>query len=348
MAAAEKQLLLVVGSGRSGTSVVSTILHQLGYHIPQPEVQADPTNPRGFGEPKWVVDFHAELLRDARVHTADARPSAWSDTARLGLDDRVRRDLTRWLARQLEHGAVLVKDPRLLWFLPLWDSAGRELGARVDYLTMLRYPAEVVASKDRWYGFTGVTALTAGWINTMLYTERATRGRSRAFVTYDDLLDDWTGALGRIDERIALPPIHQAPTQSLVRASGVIDAGLRRSTASWESLGVPAGLSGLADRVWKELVRLAERDDPGDRDAANALDQLRDEYRAFYGAAESIAESSILAARREGTERAGGRHGGAPDGKASLALRVARLVPERTRRRLSLEQRQALLKRLSH
>jgi hypothetical protein len=212
---------------------------------------------------------------------------------------------------------------------------------------MLRYPAEVVASKDRWYGFTGVTALTAGWINTMLYTERATRGRSRAFVTYDDLLDDWTGALGRIDARIALPPIHQAPTQSLVRASGVIDAGLRRSTASWESLGVPSGLSGLADRVSKELVGLAERDDPDDRDAAQALDRLRDEYRAFYGAAEAIAESSIFAARREGTERGGTRAGHTPDDKAPLALRVARLVPERTRRRLSLERRQALLKRLS-
>ena len=35
------------------------ILGQLGFHIPQPEVQADDTNPRGFGEPRWVVDFHS-------------------------------------------------------------------------------------------------------------------------------------------------------------------------------------------------------------------------------------------------------------------------------------------------
>ena len=43
------------------------MLGQLGFHIPQPEVKADDTNPRGFGEPRWVVDFHTRLLRELRV-----------------------------------------------------------------------------------------------------------------------------------------------------------------------------------------------------------------------------------------------------------------------------------------
>ena len=30
----------------------------MGFHLPQPEVKANDTNPRGFGEPRWVVDFH--------------------------------------------------------------------------------------------------------------------------------------------------------------------------------------------------------------------------------------------------------------------------------------------------
>ena len=56
------------------------ILGQLGFHVPQPEVTADDTNPRGFGEPRWVVDFHTRLLRARDVTVNDARPTAWETT----------------------------------------------------------------------------------------------------------------------------------------------------------------------------------------------------------------------------------------------------------------------------
>ena len=56
--AGRPQLLLVVGVGRSGTSLIAGMLGQIGFQLPQPEVKADDTNPRGFGEPRWVVDFH--------------------------------------------------------------------------------------------------------------------------------------------------------------------------------------------------------------------------------------------------------------------------------------------------
>ncbi len=65
--ASARRLLLVVGIGRSGTSLLTTILGTLGFRVPQPEVKADETNPRGFGEPRWVVDFHTRLMRDRRV-----------------------------------------------------------------------------------------------------------------------------------------------------------------------------------------------------------------------------------------------------------------------------------------
>ena len=67
--------MVVAGSGRSGTSLFSGVLQRLGYHVPQPEVPADPTNPRGFAESQWVVDFHTRLLRAAGVQVSDARPA---------------------------------------------------------------------------------------------------------------------------------------------------------------------------------------------------------------------------------------------------------------------------------
>ena len=105
-AMSERQLLLVVGVGRSGTSLLAGMLGQLGFHIPQPEVQADDTNPRGFGEPRWVVDFHTRLLRERRVTVNDARPAAWEATTAAGEAPAVRDELRGWLAGELrEPGA---------------------------------------------------------------------------------------------------------------------------------------------------------------------------------------------------------------------------------------------------
>src|SRR5262245_17058673 len=97
-----KLLLLVVGSGRSGTSLLSGVMRRLGFSVPQPEVAADDTNPTGFGEPQWVVDFHTKLLRKVAVQSTDARPAAWSATGDLAYVARHRQVLRTWLAEQVQ------------------------------------------------------------------------------------------------------------------------------------------------------------------------------------------------------------------------------------------------------
>ena len=66
------RLVVVTGSGRSGTSTVAGTLKRLGLHVPQPEMPPDETNPRGFYEPIWVVDFHKRLLNSIPARTNDA------------------------------------------------------------------------------------------------------------------------------------------------------------------------------------------------------------------------------------------------------------------------------------
>jgi hypothetical protein len=51
-----RQMLVVAGSGRSGTSLFTGLTGRLGVHIPKPEVSANRSNPRSFGEPLWLVD----------------------------------------------------------------------------------------------------------------------------------------------------------------------------------------------------------------------------------------------------------------------------------------------------
>jgi hypothetical protein len=331
----ERSLVLVAGSGRSGTSLVSGILQRLGYHVPAPEVPADDTNPRGFAESQWVVDFHTALLKRARVQVSDARPSAWAVTADICLEEEVRRQLRTWLEQQFaESGHVLIKDPRLSWFLPLWQRCAEAIGVPPRFVTMLRHPAAVVDSKQRYYGaWQGDVSRAAGWLNLTLFTERATRDAPRVVVRYEDVLEDWTKVVGRIGEALDLAVVRDAPAASLRTVHEFVDRSLSRSRTDWGDLALPAALRSQADEVWELMSGLADGEDTLER-----LDAARAAYIALYDEAEAIAQSSIEAARRRGAAQA----------TLPVRARLVRTVPRRYRRRIPLHWRQRIVKVLAN
>ncbi|MEJ7689976.1 MAG: hypothetical protein WKF76_05825 [Nocardioidaceae bacterium] len=91
----------------------------------------------------------------------------------------------------------MVKDPRSTWMPPLWESAASRLDMPTSFVTMLRHPAEVIGSRSTYYAKGDersvrqfqVTSI-ARWVNANLLAERQTRGKTRAFVRYDDLIDE--------------------------------------------------------------------------------------------------------------------------------------------------------------
>ena len=289
-----RRVLLVIGVGRSGTSAFVGIIRELGFNVPQPEVIADDTNPRGFGEPRWVVDFHTRLLKQRSVTTIDSRPSAWESTATAATDEDVVAELRSWLEVQLV-GAdrIVVKDPRISWFLPLWRRCAEDLGVDTEFVTMLRPPTEVLASAKRWYGTGQNDASRAGgWVNIMLRTELQSRGLPRAFVRYDDLLADWAAQFTRVGRLLDEPTLHDLNDERRAAVDAFVTPELRRQTPGWDDLEVPSSLRGLVDRTWETLLPLAS-----DAGIGSPLDDLRAEYDALYADSEAIAQSTTRAAR---------------------------------------------------
>ncbi len=231
------RLVVVAGSGRSGTSLFSGILKALGGHVPQPEVAADKTNPRGFGEPLWVVDFHTRLLEQRYISVNDARPHALEITGR---DAPVAEaQLREWLTEQF--------------------GVAEQLGATTSFVTMLRHPAEIVTSARKYYGTRLSSAARAGaWINLILHTEQATRGARRACVRYGDLLADWESEVRRIGTQIGSPLLAGVDRTQHPAVDGFVDPTLHRNRVGWESLEVPARVRDMADDVWEQLQVLAQ------------------------------------------------------------------------------------------
>lgn len=288
-----RHLVLVVGAGRSGTSLITGILGQLGFHVPQPEVQANFTNPRGFGEPRWVVDFHSQLMRGQHIGLFDARPDAWTAAAEAGADPQAAALLRTWLSQQFaDHDRVVVKDPRTVWFLTLWRRCADDLGLRTHYVTTLRHPTQVLRSIRTTAGASQAEASRAAWwVATTLNTENATRGSRRAFLLYDDLLTDWRRQLEHVERAAGVPIVSTADAAAAAAVDELVDPSLRRSAPGWDDIDVPASVQRLAEDVWWQMTRLAG--DEVDPPVTGALDELRLDYERLYRESESIADSTV-------------------------------------------------------
>ncbi|KQQ39611.1 sulfotransferase family protein [Nocardioides sp. Leaf307] len=305
-----RKVLFVAGAGRSGTSTMAGLMQILGLHVPKPEVVPDETNPKGFGEPAWAVEHHTRLLREAVVQVSDSRPDAWFETGRISTREPERIRTAQWLESHFEVASELVvKDPRLSWFLSLWRVAAIRSGATPVFATMLRPPAEVVGSKQKYYANRlGSAHLASSWLNMLLHTERATRESvadgGRVFVRYSDLLDDWTRETMRVGEQLQLQHVLHATSEQIRDGHRFVDPGLRRVTQTLDDLALPPRLHELTAETWSELNKLAEPG--GDQPAVHeALDQLRQGYTDLYAEAEAISRSSVVAT--EHRMRQGGR-----------------------------------------
>jgi hypothetical protein len=304
-----KRLLLVTGSGRSGTSSVAGTLKRLGMHVPQPEVPADEKNPLGYYETLWVADFHKEWLDAIHVRTIDTRPHA-GDAAMATVTPE-REELFRdWLIEELEGrpegDVVMIKETRAYLVYPLWERVASAAGAELLSLTMLRHPTQVVRSRDTAYlsgrsdefRLQRETANVAAWMNSVFVTERATRDNPRAFVPYYDLVEDWRTAMTRAGTQLGLELGDLAAPHPV---DEFITPSLNRSSDAWDGLHVPDPLKELAEQTWVVAGRLVAA--PDDRGAQDELDRLKAEYADLYATAAALAsdekKAAVLAERTE-------------------------------------------------
>ncbi len=300
-----RRIVIVIGPGRSGTSTVAGSLAMSGLEVPGSAIKGNETNPSGFYEPRWVVNFHKELLDRSRVGTLDSSPEGLELVSTVTEDPKVRARLKDWLAERLEEQPrLVVKDPRSIWFGTLWLETARELGVEPGFVTMLRHPAEVSASRQKYYarGEKPDTrpddiARIAGWINVALTAELVTRQSPRAFVRYTDLVADWRRELGRIGDVLDLSyspglDVTDHPVDSF------IDPTLHRVQVDWDDTDIPASLRDLGERVWTSLSGLADLDDEA---AAAVVAGLREEYRRMRD--DAVAMSRPVIRRAELTAR---------------------------------------------
>lgn len=306
------RIVIVAGPGRSGTSSFAGTLERLGLHVPEPAIKPNPTNPSGFYEPRWVVDFHNRLLERAAVRTLDISPDARIRAERVGAKAGVRAKLRSWLGDVLENQSrqLIIKDPRTTWFSQLWVETAREFDIEPGFVTMLRHPAEVSSSRQASYGKDRADedrraddiVRIGGWINVALDAERCSRGAARSFVRYTDLVADWRATLTGVGSALDLsyePGLDVEPHP----VDEFIDPSLRRIRVDWDDVDVPTHLRDIGERAWEALSRLTG-DGADSAKGLAAVDEVRAEYAALQADALALSRHAVWRTRIDARRRA--------------------------------------------
>ncbi|MDH5236916.1 MAG: sulfotransferase [Acidimicrobiia bacterium] len=226
---------LVLGSGRSGTSMVAGTLAASGYRTGERLWPGGPANPRGFHEDREVNAINEALL---------ATVLPWVPPGRLGmrmpgrlghlqrwlapipLDRAVRTTprIDRRIAAVVARTPYALKDPRFCTTLSAWRP---HLAPDTGFVVVFREPARTVTSLlrevDQARYLRGVDLdrerAEALWrLNYQRVLARATdEGDRWLFLHYDQVLEG--SGLGRLGEFLGAELV-----------ADFLDAGLRRST----------------------------------------------------------------------------------------------------------------------
>jgi len=148
-----RQVLVVLGVHRSGTSLTAQVLNALGVRFGDKLIPGRSDNPAGFFEHREILEQTRRLER--KLDLAPFRNGAsvpWrSDWWKDSSIDEEKAALKQILFNETENTETIFgfKDPRTLFLLPLWQEIFSELDLTPRYVLALRNLADVAASMGR-------------------------------------------------------------------------------------------------------------------------------------------------------------------------------------------------------
>jgi hypothetical protein len=145
------RLVVVLGSGRSGTSILTRFLGACGMRLSDDMVGVSEQNPEGAFEDREIFDIQTQIFSRLGSSQVLPMPKDWM----LGewVNDSIRQ-LNDVINRRVSESKELwgFKDPRTSLLLPLWIRVFNKANVRPIYLMAVRDPQAVVSSLKRQYG----------------------------------------------------------------------------------------------------------------------------------------------------------------------------------------------------
>jgi hypothetical protein len=267
-----RKAILVVGMSRSGTSLMTHILHTLGATLPDDLIGPGRGNPFGHWEPRALVDINSQILAHLGLAWEDARPlpGTWFRSGEahdfaLRIMVQIEQDYT---GSQL----LLIKDPRLCRLLPLYLEALDMLDIEATVVLQVRPVAQIarsLAERD------GICPVLGGllWLRSVTEAEWHSRHRKRIWLGFAQLTADWRDSVRRMAQQFDVTwPVHPADAAERVasllrpRSPGAewneSDTELRALPfmRAWDAIEAGIGGDEAAAQAGFDVVRAALHD----------------------------------------------------------------------------------------
>ena len=149
MTVEKKDLIIIVGPHRSGTSLISKLITCYGYSLSENLIPGNEYNKRGYFEDRDIVNFNDYLLSILN--------SSWNKNQFI--DDHTYNNILEKefidkgkeliLNKFLHKKKLIIKDPRISILIKFWKKVLSELDIKSKFICTLRNPIEVSLSMMR-------------------------------------------------------------------------------------------------------------------------------------------------------------------------------------------------------
>lgn len=272
----QRNVILVLGMHRSGTSALTRTLNLLGCDLPRNLVPETPTNPTGHWEPNAIMALNNEILSSAGSNWYDwleFNPRWYDSPVAEGFSVRA-----RGILREEYDGSSLfvLKDPRNCRLTRFWFDILDQSDIEPLVAIPLRNPLEVAASleaRDDMHRDLGILL----WLRHVLDAEQGSRGRRRIFFSYVDLLENWAGLADHMQQIFGIT-WPRSPVQASADVEAFLDRDNRHYVQSTNNVLSNPALSDWVRNTYDILIRWASQGEVADDRAV--LDDIRAQLNA--------------------------------------------------------------------
>ena len=140
------QIVIVLGSHRSGTSVTTRLVSYLGFNLGENLMEPNNDNPKGYFEDIDIYNFNEKILKLIK--------RSWYDSDHI--DSKLLINLTKknifneavtLIKKKINHQKpIIIKDPRITILLPFWAKVFKKLNLNIKYVCSIRNPLDISLS----------------------------------------------------------------------------------------------------------------------------------------------------------------------------------------------------------
>lgn len=253
-----QRVVLVLGAGRSGTSLTARALQAVGVDLGNNFKPASRKNPSGFFEDRALLALSKRLRRSLGLRPDSLRlleDDVWNSPTVTSFLDPFEQTIRQQFGESKIWGFKYARTMRLF---PFWIRLFDRMDIEANFLMPIRNPLSVARSRARLDKSRGAQEHSdLEWLVNVVPYFPLVKNYRLVVVDYDQLLTAPKGELSRIVKGLGLNPSDVDESETRIFCESFIRSGLRHSIFSIEDLRNSDHINPLIKSAYPWLDQLA-------------------------------------------------------------------------------------------